>query len=100
MQISVFVERMPNNGFRASGAAPFAVSAEGITRAEALTNLSDQIQARLRNGGEVVTLEISSSAHPLAKYSGMFKDDDALIGDWEKSMADYRRKIDEGPETL
>ena len=100
MQISVLVEQMPNNAFRASGAAPFAVSAEGTTRAEALANLRDQVQARLRNGGEVVTLEITSPAHPLAKYAGMFKGDDPLIGEWEKSMAEYRRRIDDGPETV
>ena len=100
MQISVLVEQLPNKGFRASGAAPFAVSAEGTTRAEALAKLRDEVQARLRNGGELVSLEISPQPHPLAKYAGMYKDDDPLIREWEQSMAEYRRKIDDEPETL
>jgi hypothetical protein len=99
MQIAVLVEPIQNNGFRASGSAPFAVSAEGSTRAEALAKLKDQVQARLRDGGEIVTVDISPREHPLAKYAGMFPDDE-LTQDWEKSMAEYRRQIDEGPETL
>jgi hypothetical protein len=99
MQISVLVEPLPNNVFRASGAAPFLLNAEGATRAEALAKLTDQVQARLRDGGEIVALDVSPQPHPLAKYAGMFQDD-ALTQDWEKSMAEYRRKTDEGPETL
>ena len=35
--------------------------------------------------------------HPLSEFVGMFKDD-PRIEDWKKSMADYRRKIDQHPE--
>ena len=91
MQISVLVEPMPNNGFRASGTTLFAVSAEGATRAEALANLKGQVQARLGDGGEIVTLEVAPQPHPLAKYAGMFPDDE-LTQEWVKSMAEYRRR--------
>jgi hypothetical protein len=97
MQIAVLVEPMAGNGFRATGAEPFAVSAEGATRQEALDRLKDEVQARLRGGGEIVTLEIMPEPHPLAKYAGMLPDDE-LTKDWEAAMAEYRRKIDEGPE--
>jgi hypothetical protein len=97
MQIAVLVEPMPGNRFRASGAQPFAVSAEGSTRQEALVRLNEEVQARLRGGGEIVALEIMPEPHPLAKYAGMLPDDE-LTHDWETAMAEYRRKIDEGPE--
>lgn len=97
MQIAVFVEPMPGNGFRASGAGPLAVSAEGATRQEALARLRDEVQARLRGGAEIVTLEIAPEPHPLAKYAGMLPDDD-LTKDWEAAMTEYRRRIDEGAE--
>ncbi len=97
MQITVFIEPVPGNGFRASGTGPFAASAEGSTRQEALARLKDQLQARLRGGGEFATLEIGTEPHPLAKYAGMLPDDD-LTKDWETAMAEYRQKIDVGPE--
>ena len=87
MQIAVFVEPMPGNGFRASGAGPFAASAEGATRQEALAKLKEELQARLRGGGEIVTLEIGSELHPLAKYVGKLPDDE-LTKDWEAAMAE------------
>ncbi|MCI0641324.1 MAG: hypothetical protein L0Y72_21030 [Gemmataceae bacterium] len=97
MRIAVFVEPMPGNGFRASGTEPFAVSAEGATRQEAIARLKDEVQARIRGGGEIVTLEIGPEPHPLAKYAGMFPDD-ALTKDWEAAMTEYRRNVDQGPE--
>jgi hypothetical protein len=32
-------------------------------------------------------------SHPLAEFAGMFKQD-PFLGDWKKSMAAYRRKVD------
>src|SRR5438874_195671 len=43
MQISVLIEPVPGNGYRAKGGEPFALSAEGATRGEALARLRDQI---------------------------------------------------------
>ncbi len=39
MQIPVLVERVKGNGYRARGVEPFAVSAKGSTREEALAKL-------------------------------------------------------------
>lgn len=96
MQIAVFVEPLPGNGFRARGAEPFALTAHGATRQEALARLKAEVQSRLR-GGEIVTLDVGPGPHPFAKYAGMFPDDE-LTKSWEAAMADYRRKNDEAPE--
>ncbi len=97
MQIAVLVERMGNNGYRARGGEPFGITAEGATREEALAKLKDEVQAKLRDGGEIVTMEVSPEPHPLEKFAGMFPDD-ALTREWEEAMAEYPRKVDEAPE--
>jgi hypothetical protein len=74
-----------------------ALAAEGPTREAALAKLKELIQTRLRNGAEIIPLELTDETHPLAKFIGMFKDD-PLIKGWKKSMAEYRRRIDRHPD--
>jgi hypothetical protein len=97
MQIPVLIEPIAGNGYRASGGQPLDVVVEAPTREEALAKLKEQLLARLRNGAEIVPLEMAPQPHPLAKFVGMFKDD-PLIKDWKKSMAEYRRQIDKDPD--
>ena len=52
---------------------------------------------RLRNGAEIVTLELGQAPHPLTEFVGMFKGD-PMIDEWKQAMSDYRRKIDESPD--
>jgi hypothetical protein len=99
MQIPVLVERVKGNGYRARGNEPFALSARGATREEALTKLRAKIQTRLKNGTEIVGLEMSEQPHPLAEFAGMFKDD-PLFEDWQKAIAEYRREVDNDPDYL
>ena len=98
MQIPVLIEPVSGNGYRARGAEPFALSAEGATREEALAKLRDQLEARMK-AGEIVTLAVAPEPHPLARFVGMFKGDPS-IGDWKQSMADYRRTVDDDPDAL
>ena len=53
-----------------------------------------KIETKLKNGTELVNLEIGQGANPWIKFAGMFKDD-PLIKEWKKSMAEYRRKVDQ-----
>src|SRR3979490_1331680 len=99
MQIPVLVEQLKGNGYRARGKDPFAVSAKGATREEALAKLRAKIQDRLKNGTEIVALEVGPQPHPLAKFAGMFKDD-PLFDDWQKAIAAYRRQVDDDPDYL
>ena len=97
MQIPVLVERLKGNGYRARGKEPFAVSARGATREEALAKLRAKIQTRLKNGTEIVGLEVGSQPHPLAEFAGMFKDDPDFE-DVLTIMADNRKKMNEDPD--
>jgi hypothetical protein len=99
MQIPVFLERIKGNGYRVRGMEPLAVSARGTTREEALAKLRVKIQAKLKNGVELVGLEVGSQAHPWMPLAGMFKDD-PLFDDWQKAIEDYRRKVGEDPNYL
>jgi hypothetical protein len=97
MQITVIVERLKRNGYRARGAEPFALTGKGATREEALRKLRAKIQARLKNGVEVVGLEVGPEPNPWVEFAGMFKDD-PMIGEWKQAMADYRKEIEEDPD--
>ena len=99
MQIPVLVERVKGNGYRARGTEPFAVSAKGATRDEALAKLRAKIQTRLKNGTELVGLEVDPQPHPLAEFAGMFKDDPDFE-DVLRIMKDNRKKMDEDPDVL
>jgi len=97
MQIPVLIEPVAGNGYRARGSEPFALSAEGATREEALARLREQLQDRIRQGAVILPLEVPAEPHPLAEFAGMFKDD-PLFEDWQKAIADYRREVDADPD--
>src|SRR3989442_1130126 len=64
MQIPVLLEKVKGNGYRARGTEPFAISARGSTREQALAKLRTKIQARLKKGTEVVALELDPQPDP------------------------------------
>ena len=94
MQIPVLIEPVNSNGYRASTGQPLALTAEGSTREEALQQLHQALQQRLRAGAEVVSFELGdATTHPVAPYFGMFKDN-PLFDAWQQAIAD-RRLADE-----
>jgi predicted RNase H-like HicB family nuclease len=99
MQIPVLIEPIARNGYRAHSKEPFALSAKGATREEALAKLRAKIEGRLKKGTEIVGLEIGQPPHPWMPFAGMFKDD-PWIEDWKQSVEDYRRQVDEDPDAL
>ncbi len=99
MQIPVLVERVKGNGYRARGTEPFALSAKGATREEALAKLRAKIETRLKKGSELVGLDIGPQPHPWMEFAGMFKDD-PLFDDWQKAIAEYRHRVDNDPDYL
>lgn len=97
MQIPVLIEPIAGNGYRARGGEPLPLVVEAPTRAEALAKLREQLQLRLCNGAEIVSLDLAPPKHPWMEFAGMFKDD-PLLEEWKKDMAQYRREIDEEPD--
>jgi predicted RNase H-like HicB family nuclease len=97
MQIPVLIEPIAGNGYRARWGQPLAVVVEAPTREEALAKLREQLEARLRNGAEIVPLETAPQPHPLAEFAGMFKDD-PYFEEVLEIMAANRRKMDRKPK--
>lgn len=94
MNLPVLLEPVANNGYRATGAAPFAFSVEGATREEALRNFEQAVAGRIGAGAEVVSLQVPSCEHPLARFAGMFRDN-PLFDEWQQAIAETRRQADE-----
>jgi hypothetical protein len=95
MQLTVLVERIDEQTYRAETAQPVSMTTEGRTRDEALARLLKLAQRRLATG-EMVHLELSdvAGAHPWLPYAGIWKDHpevDALLD----NIAEYRRQLDE-----
>ena len=101
MAIQVLIERVGKNGYRASSGEPLALSVEAPTREAALAKLKKKLDKRLEKGAELVSVEVGASPkeNPWVKYAGMFKDD-PLFEDWQRSIAEYRREVDEDPDYL
>jgi hypothetical protein len=98
MQIPILLERVKGNGYRARGTGPFALSARGATREEALDKLRAKLQARLKEGTEVVGLELGPPPDPWLEFAGMFQGD-PWIEDWKASVREYRQQIDRDPDS-
>ena len=100
MQIPILIEPIAANGYRARGGEPLALTAEGATREEALAKLRAKIEKRLKNGAKLVGLDVGGpSPHPWMEFAGMFKDD-PWIEDWKRAIEEYRKQVDEDPNTL
>jgi predicted RNase H-like HicB family nuclease len=97
MQIPILIERVAGNGYRARGGEPLPLVAVGSTREEALAKLNEQLQALLRDGTELISVDIAVAPHPLAEFAGMFKDD-PYFDDVVEIMAENRRKMDRDPK--
>jgi hypothetical protein len=95
MKIPVLIEPIANDGFRATGGAPFGVTAQGTTREEALARLREAIGHRMLTGSVLVPLEVDTTGeNPWHAVAGMFRDE-PLFDEWQGAIAEYRRKVDE-----
>jgi hypothetical protein len=64
-----------------------------------VAKLRDQLAARLREGTEVVFLDVAEqpAGNPWVQFAGMSKDD-PYFDEWQQAIADNRRKVDEDSE--
>ena len=97
MEIPVLVEPLNGTGFRARCGDPLPLSAEGMTHDEAVQRLRDKIAEHLAGGATLVAVEVPGVEHPLAKYAGMFKDN-PLFDEWQREIAEMRRREDEAAD--
>jgi hypothetical protein len=97
MEVAVLIEPLDGSGYRARSAEPFGISAEGPTREAALASLQKELEARLRSGAEIVTLQVGIEANPWVEFAGMFKDDPDFK-EVVEIIAENRRAMDGDPD--
>jgi predicted RNase H-like HicB family nuclease len=99
MEIAVLIEPVAGNGYRARGVESFGLSAEGATREEVLAKLRQQLQERLQDGAQMLSLDVPKphAGNPWTEFAGMFKDD-PYFDEWQRAIAENRRKIDADPD--
>jgi predicted RNase H-like HicB family nuclease len=98
MQIPVLIEPVAGNGYRASGLGPDAAVADGRTDAEALENLRQKIEGRIKAGARITYLDVPGEEHPLAQAAGVFHADDPLVQEWKEIMAENRKRDNESTD--
>jgi predicted RNase H-like HicB family nuclease len=92
MEVTVFVEQLDEDTYRAETAQPIALVTEGRTRDEAIERLRVLASQRL-TAGEMVRLEIPEVAapHPWAPFAVIWKDHPDLDVVLQHIAAERRR---------
>jgi hypothetical protein len=95
MELTVFIQQVSGNGYRASCGEPLAATADGATRAEALAKLRADLESRITADSEVVRLTI----HPKRSISKEpIWPDDQFTRDWLEGIAAVRAAADQAPD--
>jgi hypothetical protein len=98
MEITVWIERVEGNGYRARGVEPFGVTGEGATKEEAIQSFREQVEDRIASGAQVVQVTIPPyQDNPWEAIRGTWDENDPAIKRWEELVEEYRRQIDEDP---
>ena len=94
MTYNAIVEDTGPGGYTASILGWPDCTAKGATKDEALARLRLAIANRLSRVEIVpIEVEVPPNGHPLAKFAGVFKDDE-LFDQFLQDMVDYRRELD------
>ena len=96
MQIPVLVEPVANNGFRAKTGEPLPLSADGATADEAVRNLRVAMDRHLKNGKQLLSVDVAAE-NPWLAMAGVHDPKDPLIQEWKKEMAAYRQEVEDDP---
>jgi hypothetical protein len=101
VDVSVIIEPVSGNGYRAIGAAGLSVglTAEGATAAEAISRLTELIRSRVQAGATVTELNVGACAAPWTEDAGYLRDS-PLYQPWRDAIEEYRRQSDSDPEAL
>src|SRR5215469_16339683 len=94
MEIQVLVDPIANNRYRACGGPPFPFIAEGDTPHEAIQNLRQLIDDRLKAGAAICRIKVRAHESPMIQWAGSWKPDDPWYEEWRKAVEEYRRQID------
>jgi predicted RNase H-like HicB family nuclease len=93
MQIPILIEPIEGDRYRARAGEPFALSAEGKTKAEAMQRIRELITGRIREGAELLALTIAPAALPFPADE-RYKTD-PWFEEFMEAIAENRRREDE-----
>jgi hypothetical protein len=94
MQIPILVEPIEGGRYRVRAGEPFALCAEGGTKAEAIRMLHELIAARIKAGAEVRMLALPSAlASELPPADELYKTD-PWFKEFQDAIAENRRRED------
>ncbi len=96
MIISVLLEPVSNDGFRAATGEPFSLSANGATRDEALSRLREKVNDKLDAGVEVISLDVtpmSGRSDSLRTLAGDLETE-PIYDEWQNAIQAYRESRD------
>lgn len=94
MELSVLIQQVSGNGYRASCGVPLVAVAEGATRDEALAKLRADLESRTTAADEIVRMTI----HPKRVFSKEpVWPDDQFTRDWLEGIAAARAAADQQP---
>jgi hypothetical protein len=99
MEITVLIEPVAGNVYRAKTGDPLGLTAEGATVEDALHALHGLVAQRVAGGAQLVQLTVPPGGHPWAPFGGDLRGD-PLLEDWKRSMAEYRQAIDIDPDAF
>ena len=99
MEMTVLVERLADDKYRASTECPVAMESEGSSPNEAVEKLREQAVQRF-TGSELVHVSLPgvNDSSPWLKYAGIWRDHphfDRFLDD----IAEYLRTVDEANST-
>jgi hypothetical protein len=100
MDVSVMLEEVQGNGYRATAMVPTAVVAEASTREEAVERIRTMISQRLSRA-ELIQIEVPthSDLNPWLAIAGTWRDHPD-VDEVVKNIQAYRHEVDADPNRL
>ena len=94
MQLTIWVERIDEQMYRAETAQPVSLVTQGHTREEAVERLCELAKQRLSTG-EVIQIDLpaGTAAHPWMPFAGIWKDHPEIDA-WGDTIAEHRAQLD------
>ena len=99
MDIAVMLERVDNNGYRATALMPTPLVAEAPTRSEAVERIRELVTDRL-SGAELIRLQVpAAEGNPSLAIAGSWRDHPDL-DEVRENIEAYRREVDDDSDRL
>src|SRR5688572_15806007 len=100
MDVSVILEQVNKNGYRATALVPMPLVAEAATRDQAVERISALIREKLA-GAELIQVEVGDTTkpNPWLAIAGTWRDHPD-VDDVAENIAAYRREVDAEPGRL